>query len=261
MDANAGRPQTIRHQPSNSSSSAIDLPGTRLGIAFPPSPTLRPLDADTRAYTRRRLSWSNAEGRPEDPKLSDSVSPEEDPFLSSVDHPLQDSIPNPDASSTPLLSTLDTDTADDDQARLIGSARLEADGHWPGDLSADSERSAGFTPRPRRQYTTALPFKRTFTNAFHRASMRVANVRGHRPYVPLGEDGQDSYSGSNLDVIEETTQPDVGERVAYRTSSSIHLRGRTLGILGPTNPLRLRLYKLLIHPYASFRPSFHSLKL
>ncbi|KAI9570096.1 Ion transport protein-domain-containing protein [Boletus coccyginus] len=79
--------------------------------------------------------------------------------------------------------------------------------------------------------------------------MRVANVRGHRPSVRLREGSEDSESDSTLDGIEETMQCDIGERVAYQSSPAIPLRGWALGFLGPTSHLRLRLYKLLIHPF------------
>jgi hypothetical protein len=282
MDANAGGPYNIRHS-SDSSSSAVDFSGTGLGIVVPPSPTLRPSDTNGRAYTRRRLSWSNiAEGGQDPPRLnlpaaqepgpSTLAASEEDPFLSSVDRPLVRndsslfSTPHPNASSTSLLSTLgsDADTVpDDDEMRLTGEAQPKSRSHWSRDLSVDSERSAGVASRARR-YTATSPLQRTGTalkNAFHHASTRVANVRGHRPSVRLREGSEDSDSDSTLDGIEEMTQRDVGERVAHPVRPSIPLRGRALGFLGPTNPLRLRLYKLLIHPYACFKLSFHSLRL
>ena len=63
-----------------------------------------------------------------------------------------------------------------------------------------------------------------------------------------------------LEGRETVTQRDVGERVAYRAQPCIPLRGRPLGILGPTNPLRLQLYNLLNHPYACPRLSFPALR-
>lgn len=284
MDANAGGPYNIRHS-SNSSSSAVDLTGTGLGTVVPPSPTLRPSDTDGRAYTRRRLSWSNIaeRGRPDPPRLNLPAAqepgpftlavPEEDPFFSSADRPLvrKDSslfsTSHPDASSTSLLSALGSGAEpvpDDDEMRLTGEAQPKARSHWSRHLSVDSERSAGVTSRPRRYTTTTSPLQRTGTalkNALRHASTRVANVRGHRPSIQLREGSEDSDSDSTLDGIEEMTQRDVGERVAHPARPSIPLRGRALGFLGPTNPLRLRLYKLLIHPYACFRLSFHSLRL
>ncbi|KAF8122971.1 Ion transport protein-domain-containing protein [Boletus edulis] len=258
MDANAGDPHTTRHL-SNSSSSAVDL----LGIA--PSSAALPSETGARTSTRRRLSWSNAEGelyppQPtapviQEPGPSNLAAPKERPFFSSLDHPLrQDSIllsnPHLNSSTTSLLS-IDIDTIpDDDEARLTGGARLEVNDndHWSRDLSVDSERSAGFASRPRRLYTPS-PLKRTISNAFRRASIRVANVRGHIPHVRLREDGESTDSGSALDDMEETTQPDVGERSTYRTLPPTPLRGQALGILGPTNPLRLWLFKLLTHRY------------
>lgn len=270
MDASAGRPYGIRHS-SNSSSSAVDLSGTGTGLGVQaPSSALRPSDADGRGHTRRRLSWSNAEGRPGSrPNVpvagpSNLAVSEEDSFFFTADGRLRKDesslfpTPHPDASSTSLLSTYgDVDLADD-ETRLTGEVQPQVDGHWSGNLLVDSERSAGFSSRPRRQHTAPSPLRRTITNAFRRASMRVANVRGHGPYARFQEDSEGSDSGSTLDGAE---QLDSGERVAYRTLPSILLRGRALGILGPTNPLRIRLYKLLIHPYVCFRPSLHLLRL
>ncbi|KAG8215839.1 Ion transport protein-domain-containing protein [Butyriboletus roseoflavus] len=276
MNASAGGQYNTRHS-SNSSSSAIDLSGTGLGTVVPPSPALRPSDNDSRGYTRRRLSWSAAEGGQDHPRLNLPATSEpgpsnlavlqveEDPFFSSVDHPLRKdssvfSTSHPDASSTSLHSTSnsDADTVpdDEDEAHLTRKAQPKMDGrgHWPRDLSVDSERSAGVTSesRPRRRYDTPSPLQCTgiaIKNAFRRASMRVANVRGHRPSIRLQDGNEDSDSDAMLDGRETVTQRDVGERLAYRAQPSIPLRGRALGFLGPTNPLRWRLYNLLIHPY------------
>lgn len=267
MDANAGGSHGIRHA-SNGSSSAVNFSGTGVGVVVrAPSPALGLSDTDDQ-HTRRRLSWSNADGRPgpshlnvpatqvPEPWQSALAVLEEDSFVSTMDRPLRNSSSLPstchlDASSASLLSTLDldADTTTDDGTRFTDQAQLKPDAYWSTvDLSVDSERSAGFTSRPKRQYTSS-PLKRTITNAFHRASMRIANVRGDRPYVGLREDDEGSDSSSTLEGAEETTRPGVGERVAHRTAPSMPLRGRALGILGPTNPLRLWLYKLLIHPY------------
>lgn len=265
MDGHASGPYSIRHS-SNSSSSAIDLSGTGLGVVVqdPLSPSLRPLDADNRGYTRRRLSWSNVEGRPDTSHLTVPPAPEpgpsnltvfgKDPFFSSMDRPARKdsslfSTSHLDASSSPLLSTYADTASADDEIRLIGGARPKVDEGWSltSDLSVDSERSAGMSSRPRRQSAAPSPIlKRTITNAFHRASVRVVNVRGHRPYARVQEDGEGSDSGSTLDGEEETIRPSVGES---RTLPSLPLRGRALGILGPTNPLRETLYKILDHPY------------
>jgi len=270
MDANVGGAYNNRHS-SNSSSSAVDLPGTG---RVAPSPALRPSESDGQGYTRRRLSWSNAESGPSSPRLDLPLTQEpgasnlalsEDPFFSSSSRDsslFPTSLPH--ASSTSLLSKVDSDVdtvPDDDETRLT-QPKVDVRNRWSWDFSVE-ERSTGVTSRPRR-YTTASPLQRTGTtikNAFRHASMRVANVRGHRPSIRLPEGNEDSESDSTLDGIEETTQRDIGERVTYQSLSTIPLRGRALGFLGPTNPLRVRLYKLLIYPYAYFRLSFHSLSL
>lgn len=282
MDANASGQYSIRHS-SNSSSSAVDLSGTGLGATAPPSPSSRLSDNDGGAYTRRRLSWSAAEGGRDPPRLdlpvasepgpSNLAVPVEDPFFSFVDRPSRQnsslfSTTHPDASSASLLSASDSDVdtlQDDAEAHLTRKAQLKMHGrrHWSGDLSVDSERFAGVASRPRRQYTIHSPLQRTKTNiknAFHRASVRVANVRGHRPSIRLQEDSEDSDSDSILDDAEEAERRDAGERATYRARSFKPLRGWALGFLGSTNPLRLRLYNVLIHPYACFRVNFPSLR-
>ncbi|KAG6372714.1 Ion transport protein-domain-containing protein [Boletus reticuloceps] len=256
MEANAGHPRSRTGHSSNGSSSAVDISG------LPSSPALQPSDASAPAYTHRRLSWSNAEGGPDSPPATQGPGPsnlelpEEHPVFSLVDCPIRkdfpssSSTPHPHAFPTSLFSTLGADadtTPDDDKTRLIGEAEPQMDGDWPRDLSVDSERSAGITSQSRRRYTT--PLRIAIMNVFRRASMRVANVRGPRNYNPIREGDEHSDAGPTLDVIEETTEPDDGERVASQPLPSGPLRGRAFGILGPTSPLRLRLYKLLIHPY------------
>ncbi|KAF8452208.1 Ion transport protein-domain-containing protein [Boletus edulis BED1] len=255
MEANAGHPRSRTGHSSNGSSSAVDISG------LPLSPALQPSDASAPAYTHRRLSWSNAEGGPDsppatqEPRPSNPEVPEQHPVFSLVDCPTRKDFPSsstshPDASPTSLFSTLGADadtTPDDDKTRLIGETEPQMDGNWPRDLSVDSERSAGITSQSRQRYTT--PLRIAIMNAFRRASMRVANVGGPRNYNPIREDDEHFDAGPILDVKEETTEPDDGERVASQPLPSRPLRGRAFGILGPTSPLRLRLYKLLIHPY------------
>lgn len=286
MDANVGGPQCSTRHSTNSSSSAVDLSGTGLGIVVPQSPTLRPSSDDgSRAYTRRRLSWSNVETGQDPPRLDLPTSPEPgpshlatsgaDPFSLSIDRlPWQDvslfSTSGPDTSFTSLRSTLDSDADtvkgagyDSDETRLTRKTLPKVDGrpYWPEDSPVDSERSAGISPRRQRRYTTSSPLQRTGTaisKAFRRASTRVANVRGHRPSVRLQDDSGDSDSDSTMDGLDGTTRNDVGERFVH--GQFIPLRGRALGFLGPTNPLRLRLYTLLIHPYACLWLNLHSLR-
>ncbi|KAG9312660.1 hypothetical protein JVU11DRAFT_7076 [Chiua virens] len=276
MDTDVGGQHNIRHS-TNSSSSAVDVFGTGLGISVPPSsPTLTPSDTSSRGYTRRRLSWSNAEGRGQDsPRLDLPLasqrgpsSPavlrvEDDPFFSPVEHASRKnsfhgfSTSHPGVSFTSFQSTSDSDAdpvQDDDEMRLASKPQRTRDGRtaWSSQLAVDSERSAGLTPRRRRRYTTlsASPLERTGTviqKAFRRASMRVANVRGHRQSARLQNDSEDS--DSTLDGVERTTERDAGEWVTHETQPGTPLRGWVLGFLGPTNPLRVRLYHLLIHPY------------
>lgn len=237
MDANGtSGSHSIRHT-HTSSSSAVDLSTTGLGTVLS--------DPDDQTYTHRRPSWINVEGESEEPGPSSLAALHEHPFGS---HQL-------DESPTSLVDAYVDTGADDDEARLIGEGQSRVDGHWPGDLSADAERSAGFTSHPRGRSTAPFSLQKTIANAFHRASMRVADVQ---PYIPIQEDGEDA--DSHPVNIGEPTPEDAGEGVASQTPST-PLRGRALGFLGPTNPLRLRLYKLLIHPYVCSRPIVHLLTL
>ena len=193
---------------------------------IPPSPALRPSNTHQR--------WGSDNGL-EEPWPSEDPSLRDHPSFADAYTPLRD--PNDD---------------DDDRVRLIGETQPKVDPQW----STDPERSAGFTSRTKQQYIASTPLKDTIINTFHHASMRVAGIRGDGPYIPLQEEGE--HPESTLGGVEQTMQHDAAEKV---DDPSQHLRGHALGFLGRTNPLRVRLYKLLIHPYVCSSLCFHSLTL
>ncbi|KAF8840292.1 hypothetical protein BDN67DRAFT_996862 [Paxillus ammoniavirescens] len=185
---------------------------------------------------------------------------EEDPFLSPVDPSFRSVNRRP--SSASLLSTPDSDadtSKDDDELRLTANkSQSSANGHsyWSEDPSVDSERTGGATPRSKRRtirYSTApSPLQRTGTalkTALRRASLRVANARAHDTSIRLPDGDKDDYdidssSEDNEDILQDEQDDNLARRTHHLT-----LRGRAIGFLGPTNPLRLSLYHMLTHSY------------
>jgi hypothetical protein len=281
------------HSTNSSSSSAIDLSGTGLATSVPPSPTLRPSDTSRSFARRRtsrgdidvapnplRLNLPPMEAGPSNlaPGPREFVyTLEEDPFLSPVDPSFRSvnrrndssifSASRAGPSSASLLSTPDSDadtSKDDDELHLTANkSQSSANGHsyWSGDSSVDSERTGGVTPRSKRRtirYSTApSPLQRTGTalkTAFRRASLRVANARVHDTSIRLPDGDKDDYDlGSSSEDNEDILQGERDDNLARRTHHLTPLRGRAIGFLGPTNPLRLSLYHMLTHSYAWFR--------
>ncbi|KIK93928.1 hypothetical protein PAXRUDRAFT_828487 [Paxillus rubicundulus Ve08.2h10] len=277
------------HSTNSSSSSAIDLSGTGLATSVPPSPTLRPSDTSRSFARRRtsrgdidvaphplRLNLPPMEAGPS------SLTPgprefvytlEEDPFLSPVDPSFRSvnrrndssmfSASRAGPSSASLLSTPDSDadtSKDDDELHLTANkSQLSADCHsyWLGDSFVDSERSGGVTPRSKRRtirYSTApSPLQRTGTalkTVFRRASLRVANARAHDTSIRLPDGDKDDYDlDSSSEYNEDIQQGERDDNLTRRTQPLTPLRGRAIGFLGPTNPLRLSLYNMLTHSY------------
>ncbi|KIJ67326.1 hypothetical protein HYDPIDRAFT_127226 [Hydnomerulius pinastri MD-312] len=278
----------LSHSTNSSSSSAIDLAGTGLASSVPPSPTLRPSGTGS-AFTRRRASWGNVDGGPDPLHLNipameagpSSLAPtpresvytlDEDPFYSPVDPSFR--VPNKrndssvfstaraGPSSASLLSTPDSDVStsrDDDEVHLTANkshSSANRHSHWSEDFSVDSERSGGVSPRATRRTirysTTPSPLSRTGTalkTAFRRASLRVANVRGHDTSIRLPDGDEDEDADSPLEDKDNTMQDESSDSDPRRTQTLTPLRGWALGFLGPSNLFRLRLYQMLSHSY------------
>lgn len=252
----------------SSSSSAIDLTGTPVGIA-PPSPSLEPT-------SRRRISWGKVDAG-QDPLQLDTQAEAintghyivtDDHFESPTDVPSFPRFnttshyeePQPDDDYTlsyysnahagpSTASLLDMDgTREDDQARLTANmSRNLTEERWREE--ADMERAAGLSPRAKRRtirYSVSpSPLKKTGTaimsvsKSLRRASLRVVNLgnNGLENQVRL-PDNDGEKRGE--EVSDDEPLPDLSKRLP--------IRGRTLGFLGPQNKLRLWLYDWLVYP-------------
>ena len=81
-----------------------------------------------------------------------------------------------------------------------------------------------------------------------RASLRVVNLAGMglEEHVRLGE---------GVDRLDEDGEEDEDEEPMVDLAEQLPLRGRTLACMGPTNKLRLAMFRLLIYPCVCI--SFH----
>jgi voltage-dependent calcium channel len=71
-------------------------------------------------------------------------------------------------------------------------------------------------------------------------------------HVRLGTDDGDERVGENNDDGVEK----MSETLSDSSSSILPLRGRTLGLFGPTNRVRLTMYGFLIFPSVAFFPTW-----
>lgn len=197
----------------------------------------------------------------------------EDPFFSSpvdedspIDYPFRSpatragayTTSQPGPSSASLIPSDDVFTSDgqreDDEAHLTSNmSRMGRSGGWSQDGDdEDPERSATSTRSRRknvRYSSSPRSLKKTGTRIMtmsrnlRRASLRVVNLAGMglEDHVRLGA-GVDRLD--NDDDIEDEEEDEAMMDLASR----LPLRGYTLGFMGPTNRLRLAMYRLLIHP-------------
>jgi hypothetical protein len=276
--------QLPHHLPSNSSTSAIDLT-QRLGTSNPSSPSLDPSERTT----RRRASWGRAESgqdslridlRPDEmPSRSDPGSSnipfntQQDPFFTPPEHtiylpdtqfgptndPSYGDLHNinaytnmhPGPSSASLLEDAG-DREDEDEPKLtVAMSRSTVEELWNPDLSADPERNGrssrrhsgryGAPPSPLKKTTTAI--KEVGKN-IHRMSVRVVNLGSAGLENQIRSEDEDSHDHPYSAVKDDDwKEQDIGKNSP--------LRGRTLGLLGPTNPLRITLFHFLVHPYVT----------
>ncbi|KAF7291112.1 hypothetical protein MIND_01254300 [Mycena indigotica] len=161
--------------------------------------------------TRKRNSWG----------------PSDDPFEITYD-------PSPSLASI----RYGTPPADDALSSLAGPSSTVS---LYGDDDEARLTSRNDDPSPTRQRTVRYstspsPLKKTGTAIKHvsqnirRMSVRVANV------ASLGLERLPDDKTDDEDSIPDTSQ-------------SLPLRGRTLGFLGPTNPLRLACFNFLVYPW------------
>ncbi|KAF7416082.1 calcium channel protein [Pleurotus ostreatus] len=263
---------------SSSSSSAVDLTGTPTGLrtSVPPSPSLTPSDSQDLAsssFSRRRTSWGRAEvgsnlALGQDPLQLDTSHPppltrpsftDDDPFSDSpTDEALEFFARRPRdmshddssnhayttsqaAPSTASLITLDMDNHD--RRGSVGSTGGLVD----PELSASSRRqhrlSTRYTPSP-SPLKGAGSALQAMKKSMRRVSLRVVNFGG----AGLGDHArirltdEDEKDGGETDAREIEEESDEG-------LSTLPLRGRTLGVMGPDNPLRRAFYRLLVYPW------------
>jgi len=263
--------QPRRHLQSTSSSSAVDLTGTPAGLAasLPPSPSLSPKDGPE-SVTRRRPSWSAPRVSFPHPTMQTSTltfSLDDDPFVSPVVSPDDDTPPRSRAgnaylttqagpSSASLIPTSPEDEGD--EAHLTPNTSHQHPPGWSIHDIKDPERSIGASPRSRRKsnrYSTSLsPLKKTSTTlqsvsrSFRRMSVRVVNFagRGLDDHVRLDDADEEVFPGRKGDG-EDSEEPDYPALPDLR--KSLPIRGRALSFMGPTNTIRLFMYRFLLFPY------------
>lgn len=265
--------QPRRHLQSTSSSSAVDLTGTPAGLAasLPPSPSLSPKDGPG-SVARRRPSWSGP--KVPSPQITvqtniRSFSVDDDPFASPVS-PDDDTPPKSRVGSSYLTTQASPSSAsliptyqedEDDDAHLTANMSHQYPPGWSAHDAKDPERSIGVSPKSRRKSNryslSPSPMRKTGTTlqsvsrSLRHMSIRVANLagRGLDDHIRLDDvddevsskrKGDDDYKES-----EPLALPDLRK--------SLPIRGYALGFMGPTNPVRLSMYRLLLYPYVPSR--------
>ena len=234
-----------------------------------------------------RFDLSNAEPRTSTPQRSVHSGPagwvvHDDPFFSSTE---EDSPPfshtytyqsagggtystaQPGPSSASLISsaqrTFDPDPSqDDDQLALTANmSRPGTSSGWRPGMDLDPERSAS-TARSKRtvRYTTSpSPLRKagnrltTISRTLRRASLRVVNMAGigvdeHVRLADVDDEKMKENSREEEDEDEMEEDEKDYEAAVLEVSRALPIRGRTLGLMGPTNKLRLAMYKFLVHP-------------
>lgn len=261
-----------RHLQSTSSSSAVDLTGTPAGLAasLPPSPSF-PGDGPE-SVARRRPSWSTPVDQFPHPTVqinTRTFSVDDDPFASPAVSPDDDTPPRSRAGSAYLTTRAGPSSAsliqthpedDDDEAYLTTSISHQHPPGWSIHNTEDPERSISASPRSRRKsnrYSTSpSPLKKTGTTlqsvsrSLRHMSVRVVNLagRGLDDHVRLDDVDDEIFLGQKGNGDPE--EPEYPALPDLR--KSLPIRGCALGFMGPTNPIRLFLYRFLLFPYVVF---------
>lgn len=265
--------QPRRHLQSTSTSSAVDLTGTPAGLAasLPPSPSLSPKDRPG-SVTRRRPSWSAPKVSPPRPTVQTtprSFSVDDDPFVSPLS-PDDDTPPRSRMGSSYLTSQASPSSAsliptfqedEEDDARLTANTSHQYPPGWSIHDANDPERSIAASPKSRiksnRYSTSPSPLKRTGTTlksvsrSIRHMSIRVVNLagRGLDDHIKLDDlDDEVPLKRKGNDDSEELESPALPD-----LRKSLPIRGRALGFMGPTNPVRLFMYRLLLSLCVVFR--------
>ncbi|KAF9650402.1 hypothetical protein BDM02DRAFT_3185438 [Thelephora ganbajun] len=192
-----------------------------------------------------------------------TFSVDEDPFVSPAVSPDDDTPPESWAGSAYLTTQAGPSSAslipegEDDEAHLTANTYHHHQPGWSIHDIRDPERSSGASSKSRRKsnrYTTShSPLKKTGTTlqsvsrGLRHMSVRVVNFagRGLDDHIRLGDGDEESPPKRKDDYDsgepEYPTLPDLRK--------SLPTRGRTLGFMGPTNPIRLFMYRFLLFPW------------
>lgn len=169
----------------------------------------------------------------------------------------------PGPSSASLISSVyrtsdpDASQEDDEAALTANMSRPGTSSGWRASVDADPERSASTarSKRALRYSTSPSPLRKagnrltTISRNLRRASMRVVNMTGIglEEHVRLAD--LDDDEKTDLKVDEDEDEPEKEhEAVVLDLAKTMPIRGRTLGFMGPTNKVRLAMYKFLVYP-------------
>lgn len=144
---------------------------------------------------------------------------------------------------------------DDDEIGL--TANMSRPGSGWGQRDTDPELSASTTRSKRtvRYSTSPSPLRKagdrltTISRTLRRASLRVVNMAGIGidEHVKLADVDEKVAEKESVDEEDEDPEKEY-QPEALDLSRSLPIRGRTLGFMGPTNRVRLAMYRFLVHP-------------
>ncbi|KAK7696443.1 hypothetical protein QCA50_001100 [Cerrena zonata] len=259
-----------------------------IGSSGPPSPNLKASEEKS-SFARRRTSWGRADivqdplrfdldSTSDNPQTStprqgrSGWTLSEDPFNSPSDDDLHFTYETnvraatytsqPGPSSASLIGSVynapDSDSQrEDDEAHLTSNmSRMGTGAAWGQRDEMDPERSVPSSRSGKaagRYSISPSPLKKTGTRlmavsrGIRRASLRVVNFAGNSLDDHVRLDDKDGPNALLNDEDEDTRHD--GEEPLPDLASSLPIRGRTLGFLGPTSPLRLAMYRLLVYQW------------
>ena len=258
--------QPRRRLQSTSSSSAVDLTGTPAGLAvsLPPSPSLSPKDG---SVARRRPSWSAPRvsfPHPTEQMNTRTFSIDDDPFASPVS-PDDDTPPRSRAGSAYLTNQAGPSSAslipmvqedEDDETHLTPNATHRYPPGWSIYDVEDPEHSISASPKSRRKsnrYSSSpSPLRKTGTTlqsvsrSLRHMSIRVVNLAGRGLDDHVRLDDEDEEISPKRKGDDDPGEPEDPALPDLR--KSLPIRGRTLHFMGPSNRIRLFMYRLLLFP-------------
>ncbi|KAH9979222.1 Ion transport protein-domain-containing protein [Lactifluus volemus] len=266
-------PSVIPGSPSLSPSSDIPNGSARRRLSWGRvNPGQDPLRLDTPPTTVMNDPLLSSSGLDHPPQPVSPYAIDDNPFVANSDDPFHPSTtpdyaaqnfaysnnPRAGTSTTSLIPSRRRSSVStfDDAAHL--TANISADPTDDINWQADSEHVAAATPRTRRhtsrysvglsprQYTGAAIEK--FSQSLRRVSLRVVNFAGVGldDHMRLPDDG--SATGRNRDPVtgDDDEMGKSEESLLDNSTNVLPLRGRTLGLFGPTNRLRLATFNFLI---------------